>query len=86
MCPAGEGQPIAAYEAASGFVLTDNLAASERPGFPRTLFRWGMPRAEQVDPDVLLDPDTGNTFLNAKFNFYVSSEVSGNHYVLDYVV
>ncbi len=57
-----------------------------RPGFPRALFRWGMPRAEQVDPDVLLDPDTGNTFLNAKFNFYVSSEVSGNHYVLDYVV
>lgn len=70
---------IAVYEAASGFSLTDNLTTSMRPSFPRALFRWGMSRAEQVDPDFLLDPNARYTFLNAKFNLHISSEVLRNH-------
>ena len=77
--PAGECQPIAAHEAASGFALTDNLATSERPGFPRALFRWRMPRVEQAHLDVLLDPNAGYTLLNAKFNTHISSGVLRTH-------
>ena len=70
---------MAVHDAASGSVLTDNPAISERPSFPRALFHWGMPRAERADPDFLFEPDAGNTFLNAKFNPHISSEVFANH-------